>query len=152
VPRSAIKLDVSGDAKAVRSLLRIGMRAENVEPVSRPLERIFQTAEARQFESAGGGTWQPLADSTKEKKAVLGQNAAILRATDRLYHSLTSRNADAVYTFKPGTIELGTKVYWSVFHRAGTPTMPARPPIDLRPAEVSHMSATIGKYIAEGRV
>lgn len=87
----------------------------------------------RQVFAAGGlpGPWAPLSPSYAAWKATHYPGKTILRRTDRLYASLTSRSPDTVWEVTPRTIRFGTRVPYFVYHQTGTRRMPARPPLVL---------------------
>lgn len=97
---------------------------------------VLRQAIEEQFASEGShasGGWAPLADSTVREKARKGYRPEILRATDRLMESLTSKfDSDHIEEMRgPDTLAYGTRVPYGIFHQTGTRKMPRRRPVAL---------------------
>jgi hypothetical protein len=112
------------------------------------VQRVFIKSEERRF--AGGAHWPPLAAATKEAKAAQGLDPRILRATNDLYHSLTSTGAGSVAEEKPDELILGTSVPYARYADKGTSNEPKRDLIELRPSEVEEAAKLIGDHITKG--
>ena len=143
----SVDVEVRGAQAAAIDLLRLGIRARDLGPVSRQIQTVFLHGEERRFATRASGTWPPLAQATLDKKAQLGQSSAVLRATDRLYRSLTRPGgSDQIKVVLPGQLRFGTNVEYAHF-QLGTSTSPARPPIGLRPSDLRTISKIIAAHI-----
>lgn len=78
-----------------------------------------------QAASRGRGPWARLADSTIAAKG----HALILNDTGRLIESLLPGRPGNVLQVIPNGVRYGTRDRKAKFHRTGTATMPARPPV-----------------------
>lgn len=117
--------------------LRVGLIAERLSHPGPFLERLADEIRAlykKIFLSQGayaGDRWAPLKQATIYRKLVRGQGYGhILRASDRLFRSLTERGAlDAYQRVLDGgkAVEVGTTTPWAIFHQSGTRHMPRRP-------------------------
>jgi phage gpG-like protein len=141
------QVEVRGATKAVLDLRELGVRASDLRSVGRKIQTVFRHGEEARFASRAGGRWPPLNDATKWKKSLQGQNPAVLRATDRLYRSLTSEGGgDVIYDVEGGELRMGTKVEYAHF-LLGTENMPARPPIGLRVSDLRQISRIVADHI-----
>jgi phage gpG-like protein len=101
---------------------------------------VLRHAIEQQFDSQGShasGGWAPLADSTVAEKSRKGLRPEILRATDRLMQSLTSRfDSDHIEEMRgPDTLAFGSNVPYGAYHQTGTRKMPRRRPVALTEAD-----------------
>lgn len=150
-----LELDVFGDTQLSRDLLRFGERAADASPAFRQIADDLRDIERRQFASEGGfasAGWDPLAPSTIARKALLGLDPRILRATGALEASLTNRGDDA-HVEMIGTQELifGTDVDYAKFHQKGTSRMPRRRPIELRETDRRDIVRTLQRHLVGER-
>ena len=101
-----------------------------------------------EYETAGHGTWDPLAESTLRKRRRKGRGAQILKDTGRAAGSTHGEHSDehaAAYT----------DVAYMIFHASSAPRriIPYRNPFDLAsPDDVAEEAAqTIVDWVAHGR-
>jgi phage gpG-like protein len=141
-------IEQRGAGVAAVHLARMGKRARDVRDASYKVRTVFRKAEESRFRSNGAGTWQGLADSTRQRKAAMGQDPRILRATGALYKSLTApRASNQVDERKPDALRFGTSVPYAAFHDTGR-GVPRRQLIDLTGAERRAIEDEIAKYVA----
>jgi Phage virion morphogenesis family len=139
-----------GAAKASHDLAELGVRAADVTPAAPAVRLVFAGGERERFDRQGPG-WPQLADATRQLKATEGLDRRILRASSRLYDSLVNpASSDAVKTSTPGTIELGTEVFYARFHQSGTTNMPRRVVVELSPAQRTEVAAVLRRWVAHG--
>lgn len=88
----------------------------------------------RRFRQEGPG-WQPLSPAYAARKAQIYGNKTILRATDALYNSFQPLAPGNVQRINKTDAELGTNIFYGIFHQLGTSRMPARTIINITPQE-----------------
>ncbi len=122
-------VDVTLDTRELeKRLADLRKRAGNLTDVMAVVAEHLVSAVSDEFDSAGHGTWAPLAESTLKKRR--GSSAQILKDTGRFAASI---RADAGADFA----EASTDVSYAVFHvsEAARSKIPLRNPFDL-PDEV----------------
>lgn len=132
-------IDVLGDEVIDRSLLRVADTIGDLSDVWPRVAQVLDDASRQQFDTEGkyGSLgWQPLASSTIARKAAKGGDPRILRDTGDLARSLF-RNDDPAHVFiaGPDGMTWGTTDPKAGYHQRGTPTMPARPVVQLPEAD-----------------
>lgn len=106
--------------------------SEKLNQMTEPMEQTvlaFSDAISDNFEAEGGpgGQWAPLQESTKRRKAALGLDDRILRATGSLEAGATSgKNWDIQQGGRTTTAELSDPTGYGFFHLSGTQFMPIR--------------------------
>jgi phage gpG-like protein len=154
-----ILYSVTGEDDVRHMLLAIGDRAEDARPAFKVIADQLRAVELALFEAEGAGEWPPLKESTRERKAALGQPDKILQATGALKDSLTINNAEGATEYlSPWELVFGTHLTtedgapYPVFHQRGTSKMPARPPIIVDEVAMRIASKTIQAWLmAENR-
>lgn len=127
-----ITLAFWGDVQLKRTLARYDA-IDNATPLWNVLAGRFARLEALQFASEGAhtsGGWAPLSPRYAEWKAANYPGKTILRRTDALYESLTSRPL-GIEILEPGFMVLGSDVDYGAYHQLGTDRMPRRRPVSL---------------------
>ena len=138
-----------GVSKTVLDLRELGRRGSDMRPIASHVRRIVQGSARHRFDTSG---WRQLAEATKARKAAQGLDPRILRATERLYYSLTSSSgSDQVDKRQRLVLAFGTSVPYARFHQIGTGTMPARPVLDLTVPERQQVTDAVRDWVAEGR-
>lgn len=123
---------VTGDRKVIHDLLGIGRRAVETRPLLLSIGRVLARLHGERFDSQGDGTWEPLAETTKARKAALNQDPRILHATLELREDLAGSGAGHVEDVIGDELVFGTTNFKARLHQEGTSRMPARPPfVDL---------------------
>lgn len=130
---SEIKISIRSDVE--RANAKVLARLNNLKPFwdKQALPLLFQEFE-RMFETEGYGTWHPLSERYRARKAILYPNKTILRRTDVLYGALTRLNAIRNYYISHNNfMEFGLtgNVEYARYHEYGTNNMPMRPIFSL---------------------
>lgn len=119
-----VVFDASQLTKIFDELLERGEHvAENVLPI---IGEILVSAVQQQFETEGGGKWEPLADSTLESRRLRGRGAKILQDSGifagSIMPSVTADHAEAY-----------TNVPYAIFHTSDEPRtlIPYRNPFEI---------------------
>ncbi len=110
-----------------------------------------------QFESAGArgasGPWPVLADDYAKAKAKRYPGQPILRATNRLYNSLTDPlGENSVFDPQPKKLTLGTRVEYAIYHQSSGPRarLPRRPIFDFVPGQDDRaIAGVLNRYAIE---
>lgn len=145
-----ITIEAKGAVKAGFDLHQLGVRARDVRPLSTKVQAQFRASTKGRFESRGRGSWPPLAESTRARKADEGQRPEVLRMTDKLFRSLTVRGAEgSVQEAKPNEIVYGTRLRYAHLAQK-TEHQPLRKIVELRPSEQREITKLIQTYIAKG--
>lgn len=87
--------------------------------------REFEKQEVERFAAQGPG-WAPLSPRYAEYKATRFPGGGILRASDRLYRSLTTETEDSIRKATDSGMQFGTRVPYANRHNRGTAGMPKR--------------------------
>lgn len=124
-----ISIDISGEKEVIAHLEHI---KEGVGDLRKGawtrVRQAFNRIEKRQFEGEGvgeSGKWAPLTPRYAKVKQAKWGNLPINQASQRLFKSLTTRNADSVVEEKADELTLGTSVPYAGY------VQKRRPVIDL---------------------
>jgi phage gpG-like protein len=141
---------VEGDTRAELSLISLGRRARELHPVSGQIQRVYLRSEQERFSRQGPG-WPPLKTETADRKAREGLPPSMLRATDRLYRSLTTMfGPDQERDTEGSELKFGTTLHYAHFHDRGTRFMPKRKLIDLTVGDREQITRLVSEHIAKG--
>lgn len=131
------ELEVFGEVIVRRRMLRLADRIEDASGAFRAVARILERSTRANFASEGassGPAWRELAPATRARKARLGLDPRILRATGRLYSALVDEgHAEHVEHAGPHELRWGAAVPYGVYHQSTAPRtkIPYRPPVRL---------------------
>lgn len=132
-----LSIVADGETIVERRLLRFAENMEHPQAALEVVGDVLREATEKQFDSEGGyasGGWKELAQSTIDRKARLGQDPRILRATDRLMESLTRKfDGDHIEQISGDTLTFGSSVPYGLFHQSSRPRtkIPFRPPVAI---------------------
>jgi phage gpG-like protein len=145
----AITWSIDGAGEVKHVLLGIRDRALNGAPVLAVVLEDMRRMEFELFQTEGYGEWAPLQQTTIERKAEQGYPPKILQATEQLMDSLTGNLSAAghVEHITESEVVYGTTVPWAIFHQTGTRFMPARPPVDVREADIRRWTKMVQAYV-----
>lgn len=153
-----LSISVFGDEQMAREIKRIARRADDLDPAFRSIFGRMMEINAEQMWSQGtrGGTpYAPLADSTREQKARLGQRQEALFATETLFEDLTSPSGgnEAIYNGDWAVWRVtGESAEYGGYHQRGTDDMPARPPFQLTEFDKRDFVDEMGHFLFKGEV
>lgn len=143
-----------GDAQISRTIMRPVEAIDDLRPVWEVLAGRFVAAETRQFATEGrygSGGWAPLSPRYAAWKARHYPGKTILRRTDDLVKSLTTRPL-GVEVIEPHYMILGTAVEYAKYHQHGTPRMPRRRPVELPESERREWLKVLQRFLVTGDV
>lgn len=152
-----ITIEAFGETEMERTLLRWDERVRNPLPVWKDIHEDFMDIERYQFESQGelSGGWQPLADSTVERKAIQGFDTRIMFRTGALFESLTE-SGDEQHVFHPlaSSLEMGSTVDYGKYHHSRDPRqhLPRRPLIVLTTGVKTAWVKKLQRWIVSGQI
>jgi hypothetical protein len=130
-----VSVEVFGDVVVKRELLRFSHPAENMRPAGEEFMDYMRGVEREQFATegaAGSGGWAPLKPATVAQKAKRRLDPRILRASEALFHSLTSKgDPNHIEEIGPDEWFFATRDKKARFHQTGTRRMPQRRVIEL---------------------
>lgn len=146
-----IRFEVEGVTILNRSFQRVGEHLEDLRPIWETVQRDFWKIEEAQFKSEGakgaGGKWQALSRPYAKQKAQRHGVKTILRATDRLYSSLTGQTGDTLLFKEKQEFGIGTSVPYAKFHQTGAGKLPKRAVIDFSDSQKRDLSKAIQRDI-----
>jgi phage gpG-like protein len=131
------EIEVFGVPIVRRRMLRLADRVSDASSAWEAVIRILSNATERNFASRGaygGSVWRELKPATRARKARLGLDPRILRATGRLYDSLVlETHAEHINEVGPHEMRWGSTVPYGVYHQSTAPRtkIPYRPPVKL---------------------
>lgn len=117
-------VEVTGDLGDQLDQLR--KRGENTSPVMHTIAEMFVARVDEEYETAGHGKWQRLAESTLKKRRKGGVGAQPLKDTGRAAASTRAEWSDT-------TAEASTDVGYLAYHCSDAPrsVIPLRNPFDI---------------------
>ncbi len=128
-----ISMSMAGANGLVVRLQGLQEALGNLAPAWRgPVHDIFTRFIAVHFTSQGqysGEVWKPLSPKYAAWKEKHYPGMGILRRQDRLFKSLTETGGEHILRVYPDSVEMGTRVPYSVYHQAkdrGKATFPRR--------------------------
>jgi phage gpG-like protein len=133
------------------ALERLKTKAVNVQPAFEACLPAMFWNEEQIFAAEGIPSWPALSPAYAAWKATRYPGKSILRRTDRLYDSLTSRTSETVWSVGPRSLRFGTRVpYWMV-HQTGSRdgTVPARPPVVLLPETFRSVYIAVQQWLSD---
>lgn len=149
----ALKTDATKLNTALGALARA---LEDWSPLWPLVGEIVRGIEREQFETEGArgvsGRWPALSARYAKAKARKYAGKTTLRASDRLYNSLTGFVAgDSVFDAAPKKLTVGTRVEYAVYHQSegSRSRLPRRPILDLVPGRDDRAIAGVLKQHAQ---
>lgn len=148
-----LRMEVAGEAIVSRAIGRFAGVTSDLRPAWRDIADDFLKVEERQFESAGaqgtGGAWQPLSPAYAAWKARNYPGMPIMQRSQRLFRSLSERNADHIEESRPDELVLGTRVPYAGYHQVGAGALPQRRVIALNDTIRRRWMKFIQRYLVE---
>lgn len=148
MPQSSLtpSIKVEGLADVIRGLQDRGARAQDIRPVKEKVRTVFLRSEAKLFAEQN---FKPLAESTKERKALQGYPSEVEVQTGALRASLTKRRAKGTVnkSRNKNTAYLFGSSLWYAKFQTGTKTQPKRTMIHLTEQDMRQIGAIIAAFI-----
>lgn len=146
-----VELTIEGVDEILTSVQERLKRLRNLRPVWRSIVTYLRQATTDQFLSAGGRSrdkWEPLSTAYAVRKAQVWPGKPILRASDRLFQSLTGQNQDSVVEIDARSLTWGTATPYARFHQRGTARMPQRKILVVTKADRRQITALVRAHLA----
>lgn len=146
-----VELSIEGIDQILTSVQERLKRLRNLRPVWRSILAYLQQATIEQFATAGGRSrdkWEPLSPAYAIRKAQVWPGKPILRASDRLFQSLTGRNQDSIVEIDARSLIWGTSTPYARYHQRGTARMPQRKIIVVTKADRRQITALVRAHLA----
>jgi phage gpG-like protein len=128
--RSKIRIHVHGEDQAIRRILAVGKRIDNLSIPFTMIAEDFERVMERNFATEGsysGSRWAELSEDWLEHKIEVGKDWGILQFNGHLYDSLTNPHAPgAIRRVRRDGMVVGTSVWYAELHLTGTDKMPRR--------------------------
>lgn len=145
-----LDLDVSGDERALRRLLRIAHGAESPRPFMDRVARLFLRETKGRWAAS---PWAPLDPDTVRRKARQGQDPRVLRATGALERALTVWRAPGQQLkIKPFELVFGLRhggtAYYGRFHQQGR-GVPRREILSITPQMVRRVHQALRDFLLD---
>lgn len=155
-----IELFAHGELQINRRMMRWSHRAGNLTEVFASVAEYWMEVERELFYSEGASgnhPWAKLSESTIDSKESRGLEPGILRATDKLYESLTSGLVDDETRHRvitPQTLIFGSKLPYARMHQkpGSRARYPQRRPIDLNESNKVITMKMVQYWITRGIV
>ena len=151
-----VELTIEGIDDVVASLQGKMKRLRNLRPVWRSLLAWLRQVTIDQFATAGGRSrdrWQPLSPIYGARKSRVWPGKPILRASDRLFQSLTGSNQDSIVEIEAGSFTWGTATPYARYHQRGTARIPQRKILVVTKADRRQIIALVRAHLAnQGQV
>jgi hypothetical protein len=166
-----VEARVFGEDIVRRRFLRFSRAVSDASGAFGEVAGILSESTKENFDSrgvSGGSRWQDLKPATVARKARLGQDPRILRATGRLYASLVGGDAgtgrarglggrfipgagDHVEEITPSSLKWGSRVPYGVYHQSSAPrrVIPYRPPVRLNELQRRSVAKALQRAIVE---
>lgn len=143
-----LTFQIEGGSQTAAALDKIDLSFRDFRPLFRDAGRVFYEIEKEAFATEGastqGGKWRPLSPVYGKFKAIKRPGKTLLRFDDDLYKSLTQPNAPgSTFKIEDNEADFGTTSKTAIWHQFGTRRMPARPVIDMTPAQEKKMAKVI---------
>lgn len=150
-----LTFDFYGETQLDRTLERF-TAVEDMRPAWNAIADHFAALERHQFATEGGnsartvfGGWSPLSPAYARWKARAYPGKTILRRTDDLWRSLTSRPF-GIELIEKQQMVIGSDVDYGAYHQTGTPRMPRRRPIELTEAHRKTWVKIVQRFLVTG--
>jgi phage gpG-like protein len=144
-----ITADVLGEVQLDRQFSRLVSGGNDLSPLFEKMGEDIRDIEKEQFDAEGYG-WQELSPAYARWKEIHYPGQPILRRTNRLYESMTSKSgADNVSNVQPTFAEFGAAApsgMYGRFHQLGTVNMPQRKVVQLTEENKRLLTKTFHQY------
>jgi phage gpG-like protein len=146
-----ITLEFAGVTLLDRRLLRIAEQAQDLTAAFDTVANVMQELADLQFSTEGAlsGGWEPLKDSTEERKSDM---STILTDSGALRESLSGPDGTegAVRRSMADGLDFGTTIPYAAFHQHGTSRMAKRPVLALREEDKRRVVSVLHEHIFGG--
>lgn len=147
-----LNIQISGVQEAVIELDNLVRRSSNLSAPFQRFQKYWFDAIDQSFADGGDPVeWPALSPAYESWKARAFPGQPIMRASDRLYDSLTSQTSDTIWRVGPRSIEFGSRVPYFEFHQEGTSRMPARPVLTFPDSAAKKLVEMVETYVLTGR-
>jgi len=142
-----ITATVIGEEQLVRSLDRFTAGVSNLAPAFEEIGTDVREILVEQFAQEGNG-WAPLTPAYAIQKRKRYGDKPILRATDRMFESLTSMGAEGNVTeIAAMSAAYGTDVFYARYHQTGTSRMAQRKIFALTEVNKRRIMRTLQRFL-----
>jgi hypothetical protein len=128
---SAVAVEVVGLEDLLRGFAGIEKAVDNLKPVLEPVGVEALADIQKRFDVAGPG-WEPHAESTRKRRV---GPSRILWDTGALRDSFAQGAAGNVFRLSDAEMEVGSNIFYGIFHQEGRGHNPVRPIVDVQPEQ-----------------
>lgn len=147
----AVSLNIQWLGRSAADFARqfdIAANVSDFRPVFQDIaQKVVAPSIAENFQAGGRPKWAPLAESTKIKKAKLGQSSRILVATGALEERASDPSKYKITRTELKAAPFGIP-YWG-YHQIGTPKMPYRVIMMLQAADRTKINSLFADYMRQ---
>lgn len=140
---------IDGEKVFDRTFQRFDLVLDDLTPIWREVVKEFYLIEKEQFKTEGaagkGGKWKPLTKKYAEIKKKKYGNKTILRRTDDLYKSLTSKSQNSIIDIGKTELTLGSSLVQ--FKHSQRKGKNQRKPIDMSEIQLRRIQKTIQRQL-----
>ena len=131
-------------------ILAAGFRTFRV-PLTKAVDSVMTQHIIEQFEAGGEPPWEPLAESTTQRRARQGTLGGypqdILVESGTLFEAATRRARWTITGNEAYFSNLPSRAQYGFFHLTGTGNMPARPFIQITNQEFDEVENIFGRWV-----
>ncbi len=120
----SIRIEIVGAERVLAGFAHVAEGMTRLAPLFERYGEEFYREEVSLFAAA---PWTPLSEGYQERKSVAFPDKPILRATDRLFKSLTEQDAEGnIHRVSDQGAEFGSSVFYGIIHHEGIAPQPER--------------------------
>lgn len=156
MPKLRFTFQVEGKAQFDRAFSRLDLNISDLRPVFQEIKDEFFAIEREQFASQGkagaGGQWAPLSIKYETIKNEKYPAQTILRASDKMFESLTGETSDTFFEANKEEMAIGTTRPYAKHHQKGGKNLPQREVISFSERQKNRLQKRIhAKLVSEIR-
>lgn len=116
---TTIRIEIVGLDRALSGFGQLDEKLTKLKPLMQRFAKEFYSEEKSLFDAA---PWKPLSPAYAERKRKKYGDKPILRATDRLWRSLTEEGTEGnIHRIRDDGADLGSGVPYGIFHQYSRP-------------------------------
>lgn len=146
-----IRLEVFGEEVIARRLSRFGENVSDFKPLFENIMTLLEGISAETFATQDSGAWPALSPKYAEWKNANYPGKPLMRLTDRLYQSLTTKGSGSVRQIQQTSMRFGTTVPYAAMHQSGGGTLPRRRVVHLVEDDKKKIMKEVHRFVVAAR-